>query len=648
MPHAALRLTSAAFLSVLALGAPAASAAWHEPASGAAPINHTPDRDAYEPSLSTVAGVPYVAWAEWNAAHTSVELRVSRLNADGTAWEEPGGGATAVNHSSDEDASDPSLTAIGDVPYVAWSESAPGAHPRNVIRVSRLNAAGTAWEELGAGFPADGDLSSAGPPSLAAVDGVPYVAWSELAPGPHQTMHVSRLNAAGTAWEEVGGQLGGEGAVNPSLIVIDGVPYVAFEEPGAGIRVMRLNAAGTAWEDVAGGDAIVHNSVFAGRPQLAAIGGVPYLSWIDAADPHGTIRVSRVNAAGTAWEEPVGGDNPLNQPDAAVVGPPRLAEIGGEAYVAWTESDGASRQLRVSRLNATETAWVQVAGAINHASDHQVFVPSLSAVGGVPYVAWTEYDDSHVAQTRVSRLEPEFISQTALATNTEALLLTRVRTYGVAYPIAFQYGLGNEPDQRTAITPTAYDDNEDTVFQSLTDLKPGETYSWRPIGFDGRRTTGVGPTATFRTFPASNPRRHGHHGHPHDPPASDDPAPPQDSPAEPAPRLVVAVIKARLRATAGRKVTISYLLTDDADVRLEVRRCDGRLVASAPRRVSRSAAPTSAGRNRITWNGKVGGAAAKPGCYVLTVKATSSDGRSASDDAILRVSRRSRGPKHHR
>ena len=94
--------------------------------------------------------MPYVAWHE-SAAEGNHKVRVSRLNAAGTAWQQigtgcPGAGCTSpINHAANRSAFNPSLMAIGGVPYVAWYENELDDMD---IRVSRLNAAAN---RMGAG-----------------------------------------------------------------------------------------------------------------------------------------------------------------------------------------------------------------------------------------------------------------------------------------------------------------------------------------------------------------------------------------------------------------------------------------------------------------------------------------------------------------
>ena len=138
------RAIAVASLALVAAVLPSsASAGWRQPVGGASPINHFDDHARAYASLAAVGGVPYVAWSEYDG--TNSEVRVSRLNAAGTAWEQVVGGASPINHAANRDASEPSLAAVGGVPYVAWSED-DGTNYE--LRVSRLNARG---DGLGAG-----------------------------------------------------------------------------------------------------------------------------------------------------------------------------------------------------------------------------------------------------------------------------------------------------------------------------------------------------------------------------------------------------------------------------------------------------------------------------------------------------------------
>jgi hypothetical protein len=433
MGRLALVVATALAAAVLASSA---SAAWHQLVGGASPVNQASDQNAFGASLAAIGGVPYVAWHENDGTNT--EIRVSRLNAAGTAWEQVVGGPSPINHDNNRSAREPSLTAIGGVPYVAWHED-DGTNTE--IRVSRLNAAGTAWEGVvGGPSPINHDSNrSAFAPSLTAIGGVPYVAWDED-DGTNSEIRVSRLNAAGTAWEEV---VGGASPINHDS----------------------------------------NRSAF--DVSLTAIGGVPYVAWSETDGVNDEVRVSRLNAAGTAWEEVVGGASPINHSSAGNAGGASLAAIGGVPYVAWSEYDGVNDEVRVSRLNAAGTAWEQVVGGpspINHAASRDAFVPTLAAIGGVPYLAWSE-DDGVNTELRVSRLEPEFSSQSAVASATGATLTAGVHTYGIPYPIGFQYGPALAAE--TATDPAPAGSDQVTVTTQVGGLTPSTGYPFRPFATAG-------------------------------------------------------------------------------------------------------------------------------------------------------------------
>ena len=154
-------------------------------------------------------------------------------------------------------------------------------------------------------------------------------------------------------------------------------------------------------------------------------------------------------------------------------------------YVAWSEFDGTNSELRVSRLNTAATAWQQLVGGaspVNHAADQGAGEPSLTTVAGVPYVAWHEFDGSNT-EVRASRLEPEFTSQTAVASATGATLRADVHTYGIPYPIGFHYGpaLASE----TAADPAPAGSDHVTITSQVGGLRPSTSHPFRPFATAG-------------------------------------------------------------------------------------------------------------------------------------------------------------------
>jgi hypothetical protein len=508
-PRAGGFIAAAAVVGLMA--APGiAQAAWNQPVGGASPINQAAGEFAGQPHVTEIGGVPYVAWHESDGTNT--EIRVARLNAAGTAWEQVVGGASPINNDPNQDAREPRMIGIGGVPYVAWREQ-DGTNLE--IRVARLNAAGTAWEEVvGGASPINQDPSrNAVVTGLTAAGGVPYVTWYEDTATNHQ-VHVARLNAAGTAWEQMGliNQDPAREATQATLATIGGVPHVAWiEHDGTNfeVRVARLNAAGNAWVQVVGGASPIQNPAqFAQSPSLTGIGGVPYVAWVEHDGTNGEVRVARVNGAGTAWEQVVGGASPINQDSTLTPQAPKLTSIGGVPYVAWQSLEGSPPHMvvRVARLNAAGTAWEQPVGGatspINQDPAEAVGQPTLTAIGGVPYVAWAETDGGTGQEIRVSRLEPDFLGTSVAATDTSATFVTDIRTYGLEYPVGFEYG----PGFGSSTTTVETSGNIDTITRTVTGLSPSTTYPFRPFataGVPAPRVTGA--AESFTTGPQNGP-----------------------------------------------------------------------------------------------------------------------------------------------
>jgi len=241
-------------------------AAWT--ALGGSP-NVDPNKDGDYPSIANVGGVPYVSWYEPNASNVK-QVRVKMFN--GTTWVEPHAGA--LNIDPTKDAQLPSLTSVGGVPYVAWQESNGTV---TQIRVKDFN--GTTWVEPHAGPLNVDPTKNAADAKIASIGGVPYVAWDE-SDGTHQQIRVARFNgtmwvAVGGSLNVDPTK----DAFSPSVRSIGGVPTVAWQESNGTatqIRVARFN--GSAWVRVSS-SLNADPAKNANSPLIISIGGVPYVVW---------------------------------------------------------------------------------------------------------------------------------------------------------------------------------------------------------------------------------------------------------------------------------------------------------------------------------------------------------------------------------
>lgn len=607
--QAIVRLLTAALMGAAIVTPASAVAAWEEVIGGANPINVVPTQLAEEPSLTSVAGVPYVAWRE--VAGTVGQIWVAKLNATGTAWERVGG-ASPLNIDNTKNAAEPSIADIAGVPWVAWRET-DGIQGNPEVRVARLATDGT-WQQVGTGpSPINVNPSgSASVPVIVAVGGVPYVAWGETA-GVDSMARVVRWNAATLAWDDVGGALGVTTTTQvfgPTMADVLGVPHVAWSEnDGVNYEIRSAKLSGGSWFEVeAGSSPINHDPVSSAvAPALAVIGAVPHITWTESDGAHQQVRVSRLNAAGNAWAEIVGGSSPVNQSLGRHAFEPSLMDIGSSPYVVWRESDGTNYEVRASRLNASATAWEEVAPSpspFNASPTQDAIGPFAAGVGGVPWVAWSEIG-AVGRQIRVARLEPEFGPPAAVATvngTIGASLLAPVTTYGLPYQAGFTVTGPGGGD--TGLAPTSGD--LALLQRAVSGLSPSTPYTFLPFATAGVPLPRVlGPVGSFTTPAAKT--------------AVMTPTPTTDP-------LVANWVDRLVKTKAGTRIRLRYVSTRPGRATLELRR--------GTRLVRRFTAAPRAGLNAFTI------LAPRAGSYRLILTVTTPDAKIAKATARLIVHRK--------
>ncbi len=137
-------------------------------------------------------------------------------------------------------------------------------------------------------------------------------------------------------------------------------------------------------------------------------------------------------------------------------------------------------------------------GAIGETATTNEHDPRLVTVGGVPFLARAAFGSTDTG-IRVSRLEPEFSAQSAgpAPGGGEQFSLT-ARTYGIPYPLGFQYGPALETQTSTTTAPVGSDTA--TVTKQVGALRPNSTYEYRPFAIAGvPAPLAVGPTLAFPT-----------------------------------------------------------------------------------------------------------------------------------------------------
>ena len=643
------RVTALAATALLTVAATAA-ADWREPVGGASPINLAASKSAGNLSLTTVGGVPFVAWNEdstQSGQGNSSQIHVSRLASDGTSWLRVGDSGThPISNLASTSSDDPSLADVGGTPWVAWDEYFTQGDRE--IRVAKLNADGTSWSQpVGGAHPinhlrADPGGNAAQPTLINGPQDRPYVSFYESDPGSGSmffgssnspaAIYVQRLNAAGDGWDAVGG-----GPVNPDsahdaafprMTLINGKPYVVFFQvalisgsPALQIDVARLSDDGQSWVQLPPVASGSPQSI--DQPSITSINGVPYVAFASGGGP-AHVNVYALNSAGTGWDL-VGGGSADGASSSAQARKVTLTHVGGTPWVSWNEQGNNTGITRTARL--VGGAWQRVGTAAT--ADAQI-QPSLASINGFPWLGLAVSDGSVPSgnnsngccdQVRVTRLEPTFQSSSAQPADTSATVLTGLQTYGLPYPVGFRYGIG-ALDHQSAATPVSGE--SPAPFVSLTGLTPFSLYDYAPYATAGTPLPlATGDTQHFVTQPAQPTPAAG--SGPMGPSGPAGPMGPSGAPGPAGPMGPAAELVASLRTVTGNLhkgdwLHVRYVLSHTAQVQLRLIR--------GTHRVATLRGTGKAGRNAVAWNGRVAGRLIPAGRYrveLVAVSGTRSD-----------------------
>lgn len=279
------------------------------------PLN-TGGGDTSAIDLTSIGGVLYAAYIDNNGTNT---VRVARYNAGTDGWDAVGGVV------SDYSSADLRIAAVGSTPGVVFTQFDTTLN-KSVVMVKRWN--GSTWEEVGSGpNPLDiQHINGATDSAIASVAGTPYVAYSEGG-----SPKVKRFD--GSAWvypgEDTVDQAANENGRYPSIADVDGTPYVAWVAQAVGdpsdqhpeIHVADL--VNGSWQRVGG--ALDHEIGFdVGAPDLIGLGDQPVVAWSEM-DDAATIGEGQPNPdANFQVRAAVFGKQPQNTVPPVLSGTPKI------------------------------------------------------------------------------------------------------------------------------------------------------------------------------------------------------------------------------------------------------------------------------------------------------------------------------------
>jgi hypothetical protein len=258
-------------------------------------------------------------------------------------------------------------------------------------------------------------------PSLASSGNTLYAAWVETGKPYDLTegtfFHVYAGQRSNGAWVPMGGTpasfdsefSGYSESHSPSVSVIAGTPWISWYKWNNSGQVWGLWAKswnGSLWQGGAVGRVgTVQANAYQGRSQMADVGGVPYMAFLEVDKsffPQKTfVYVKYWN--GTQWVLKGNGSLNINPSANTTAGSVSIASDGTNPYVAWTEytSDNILQnqtpsQVYVSHWNGTQ--WVAVGDSLNVITTAWAYDASIAYLNGQPYVAWTETTTTGTAQ----------------------------------------------------------------------------------------------------------------------------------------------------------------------------------------------------------------------------------------------------------
>lgn len=326
-------------------------------------------------SIAFNGSTPYISY---NASLADgIKANVKKLNAAGTAWESVGSQNFSTSQGAGISLTDNGLTLLFDngVPYVSLIPK-PSRNSFGIPILFKLNSTGNDWDYVG--NTADFSGVQAQYLDVAFNNHVPYMAYSDQR---YSRISVKKLSAAGTGWETVGTtNFTGSGAIFPGLAFVENVPYLSYTDNVgySNVKVKKLNAAATDWQSVGGG------------PGFIPIGysfnaGQPYAFYADGVNK---ASVKRLNSVTSTWE--IIGNASFS---AGTISGGGITFNGSTPYVIF-QDETTGYKATVMKLNASDS-W-EVVGKAGFTSAYPNY-PSLQFNNGVPYAIYTDYNNSNKA-----------------------------------------------------------------------------------------------------------------------------------------------------------------------------------------------------------------------------------------------------------
>ncbi|HUK56058.1 MAG TPA: hypothetical protein VLY20_05310 [Nitrospiria bacterium] len=349
-------------------------------------------KHALNPSLVFADSVPWLGWNELDI-HGISQVFVGRWNRFGWTLDQEG----AQNIDGDHRAFDLTMGSDGKIPYLAWVE----LNAKNVPQLYVKHRSEGQWIVEGDSFNVDPTQGAANP-TLSADGPIPYLAWCEYSPQRVFRLYVKQRSADG--WHLDGnGSLNispARDAIKPAMVSHGSFLYLTWAELSDRnfyqVYVKRWN--GSSWDGL-GPSLNTDPQRHALNPSIAVLGDSPYVAWIEQ-DGKGIFQLYVKRWDHGSWI--VDGKN-LNIDAARHAMSPSLIQSGSTVYLTWMEYDATGiSQIHVKRR--TGDRWESVDQRLNATPSTPSSVPSFASSDSAVYLAWKEVYSNGLAQIIVKHL----------------------------------------------------------------------------------------------------------------------------------------------------------------------------------------------------------------------------------------------------
>lgn len=254
---------------------------WSELSGNAVHLNVNASTNAYSPRLAFAGTTPYVTWHECNASPCQVYVKF--WNVTTLTWNQLGG---PLNINAFESAENPSITIVAGVPYVTWQET---DGPNNRIFVAHWDQTIGLWKQDGADLSVYVSIGpSVGNPDIGSWKNIPYVTWQES--NEIHVKHFNGTNWISDGGNLNVNALGR--ASNPRIAFSKIAPYVTWNEDTPSsvnqIYVKHLRN-GTWYQD--GASLNVNPALHGVFSAIAISGYTPWITWRETTSPTTSLYV---------------------------------------------------------------------------------------------------------------------------------------------------------------------------------------------------------------------------------------------------------------------------------------------------------------------------------------------------------------------